>query len=132
MLPLAYLEIVEFRDLDEQRASFLLAASAVILVSWGLIRLKKWLGTVALIGALVSGLLIISEVRWTKGWHFPNTPVHLPLMYLVTAYLSAVLPVFAVIALLMARKNRANQRPDGTSAKAPPSNPSQGAAVPHP
>jgi len=132
MLPLAYLEIVEFRDLDEQRASFLLAASAVILVSWGLIRLKKWLGAVALIGALVSGLLIISEVRWTKGWHFPHTPVHLPLMYLVTAYLSAALPVFAVIALLMARKNRANQRPDGTSAKAPPSNPSQGAAVPHP
>ena len=29
-------------------------------------------------------------------------------------------------------KSRANQRPDGTSAKAPPSNPSQGAAVPHP
>ena len=29
-------------------------------------------------------------------------------------------------------KQRANQRPDGTSAKAPPSKPSQGAAVPHP
>ena len=30
------------------------------------------------------------------------------------------------------KKKWANQRPDGTSAKAPPSNPSQGAAVPHP
>ena len=30
------------------------------------------------------------------------------------------------------RKEGANQRPDGTSAKAPPSKPSQGAAVPHP
>jgi hypothetical protein len=30
------------------------------------------------------------------------------------------------------QKKWANQRPDGTSAKAPPSNPSQGAAVPHP
>jgi len=30
------------------------------------------------------------------------------------------------------KKEWANQRPDGTSAKAPPSNPSQGAAVPHP
>jgi hypothetical protein len=29
-------------------------------------------------------------------------------------------------------KRRANKRPDGTSAKAPPSKPSQGAAVPHP
>ena len=29
-------------------------------------------------------------------------------------------------------KNQPNKRPDGTSAKAPPSNPSQGAAVPHP
>ena len=29
-------------------------------------------------------------------------------------------------------ENRANQRPDGTSAKAPPSKPSQGAAGPHP
>jgi len=29
-------------------------------------------------------------------------------------------------------KRKANKRPDGTSAKAPPSNPSQGAAVPHP
>ena len=29
-------------------------------------------------------------------------------------------------------RNRPNQRPDGTSAKAPPSNPSQVAAVPHP
>ena len=33
---------------------------------------------------------------------------------------------------LDAEEQRANQRPDGTSAKAPPSNPSQGAAVPHP
>ncbi len=30
------------------------------------------------------------------------------------------------------RKDSPNQRPDGTSAKTPPSNPSQGAAVPHP
>ena len=29
-------------------------------------------------------------------------------------------------------RNQANKRTDGTSAKAPPSNPSQGAAVPHP
>ena len=29
-------------------------------------------------------------------------------------------------------ENRANKRPDGTAAKAPPSNPSQVAAVPHP
>ena len=122
----------EFRDLDEQTTSFLFAASAVILVSWGLIRLRKWLGTVAIIVALVSGLAILSEVQWTKGWHFPHTPVHLPRMYLVTSYLSAALPVFAAIALLVARKNSANKRPDGTSAKAPPSNPSQGAAVPHP
>lgn len=30
------------------------------------------------------------------------------------------------------RKNSPNKRPDGTSAEAPPSKPSQGAAVPHP
>jgi hypothetical protein len=34
--------------------------------------------------------------------------------------------------LSISLKSRANQRPDGTSAEAPPSNPSQGAAVPHP
>ncbi len=34
--------------------------------------------------------------------------------------------------LIQLTKDRPNQRPDGTSAKAPPSNPSQGAAVPHP
>ncbi len=33
---------------------------------------------------------------------------------------------------LIVFEKRANKRPDGTSAKAPPSNPSQGAAVPHP
>lgn len=33
---------------------------------------------------------------------------------------------------LISFENRANKRPEGTSAKAPPSNPSQGAAVPHP
>lgn len=38
----------------------------------------------------------------------------------------------APISITIKLKPEANQRPDGTSAEAPPSNPSQGAAVPHP
>ena len=40
----------------------------------------------------------------------------------------------AIVGLAIYRFSKAqpNKRPDGTSAKAPPSNPSQGAAVPHP
>ena len=37
-----------------------------------------------------------------------------------------------IVYLISEFENRANKRPEGTSAKAPPSKPSQGAAVPHP
>ena len=46
---------------------------------------------------------------------------------IIILLLAVVLPV-----LLAVKKFRPNKRPDGTSAKAPPSKPSQGAAVPHP
>jgi len=115
MIPFGFIKIDEFRDLDEQMASFLLAASVVVLTSWGMIRYRKWLGSLAILIGVVSGLLILAEVWWTKGWHFPHTSVHLPRMYLITAYLSASMPLLVIIALMARGRCRAKRaEPKGT------------------
>jgi hypothetical protein len=119
MLPLAYLEIKEFRDLDEQMASFLIAATALILSSWALMKLRKWLAILAGVAALFSALMILAEVHSTISWHFPNTSERLEPMYTIVGYASAILPVVAIFALLLVVKKRPNQSPQNYAGKEP-------------
>lgn len=62
--------------------------------------------------------------------YYPQMEISLPMWHFAT-FTYAVMG-FGVVPLFLLIKKWPNQRPDGTSAKAPPSNPSQVAAVPHP
>ncbi len=85
---------------------------------------------------MLSAAAFYQSLFW--GWASGTGPVDQPQLKLASNVALGVsfVSFWSSVALwavpYLKRKSRPNQRPDGTSAKAPPSNPSQGAAVPHP
>ena len=94
---LAYIEMIDVRDLDEQIASFAIIAAASVLVSWGLIKLWSGFRFPCLVATVIASLVILGEVRSTQSW-FTQEP--LPLGYLISGYSSAILPPIAVSAFV--------------------------------
>ncbi len=123
-----------------QERDFWLMLLVIPTLCWLLVRLRKWLGVIAVPLALFAAYYCLPEVNraitdherehpwaqapWARG--YPDYG------YMALAFAAATAPFIAIRTAYMWPRNRPNQRPDGTSAKAPPSNPSQGAAVPHP
>jgi len=97
---LAYIEIIDVRDLDEQIASFAIIAAASILVSWSLIKLWHGFRFPCLVATVIASLRILAEVRWTHSWFDGIPQESLPLSYLLCGYGSTFLPLLAVAALV--------------------------------
>ncbi|MBK8477052.1 MAG: hypothetical protein IPL39_12370 [Opitutaceae bacterium] len=97
------------------------AASVVAL------RKRSWLAAIPGLLALLWawGACDIVADRFMR----PAVITELGMSYILIEYVP--LAVFLVLLLIRTKKSP-NQRPDGTAAKAPPSNPSQAAAVPNP
>jgi len=102
----------------------------------GLVTLGYTLGGVILLLLLIVAIIVIffnqSDEAWNAGvtgW-FLIALFALPvgILLAIGSYFKAQMSVSDT----RPHEDLPNQRPDGTSAKAPPSKPSQGAAVPHP
>ena len=130
------LVIAEVMDKEPPALELLAFGLVVAGVAFAACRWSRWLLIVFLPLSIFVGIGLTSEVR--DQYVGPAILAEAGWSYVILAYLASVLPGGASLAgaalqwRRQKEKNRANQRPDGTAAKAPPSDPSQGAAVPHP
>ncbi len=128
----AMILINEVHDIDDQLWSFIGLAVAVILLSWALIKISKWLAMVADALALLSAWAILHEVWWTELWLDHSRGETLVPGYLRVAFAAVAFPILTITALLIVKRGSPNQRPEGTPGVFSPTNPSQvpGAAPP--
>ncbi len=128
----AMLVLKEVHDIGDQLWLFIGLAVAVILLSWALIRMNKWLAVVADVFALLSAWVILHEVWRTEGWLDHSRGETLVPGYLRVALASAAFPILAITVLLAVKKARPNQRPERNAGAASVSASTPTPGVAHP
>jgi len=97
----------EVTDKEPSVWFFCACAFSCVLISWQLMKWKKWLAVVAVPLAILSAALVLEEVRNPDVG--PAIVRELGYSYVVVAYVSAGAPFIAIMALLSRRKKEPNQ-----------------------
>lgn len=94
--------IAEVADKEPPAWTFVECAIVCIVMSWPLVRWKKWLAVVAFPLAFVSAAIVLEEVRSPDVG--PAIVQELGYSYVAIAYASALAPFFFTGALLLRKK----------------------------
>ena len=94
---------------EEQMKLFLIAAVAVILVSWVLIRRSQRLAILASALAMIPAAIVYYHVEDTWGWLGRDGYRAFGPMYLALGFACAILPFVSIVAMLLAAKRHPNR-----------------------